>query len=100
MLSLTKPELAPWPMQLDASTHTVSEITANTSRVTDEKLSPLSELLKIHQEELDSHDKHITEAKQRISELEDVTDLVGRKMKALEKMVYELSERSGEQGPT
>lgn len=72
----------------------VGEITANISRVIDEKLSPLSELLKIHREELDSHDKRITKAEQRISALEDVTDPVDGKMKALEKMVCELSERA------
>ncbi|KAE8281769.1 hypothetical protein D5F01_LYC19152 [Larimichthys crocea] len=72
----------------------VTEITANISKVIDEKLSPLSELFKIHREELDRHDKRITEAEQRISALEDATDLVDGKIEALEKMVCELSERA------
>ena len=72
----------------------MGEITADISRVIDEKLGPLSELLKIHREELDSHEKRITEAEQRISALEDVTDPVDGKLKALQKLVCELSERS------
>lgn len=67
----------------------VGEITANISRVIDEKLGPMSELLRIHREELDSHEKRITEAEQRISALEDTTDPVSGKLNALEKMVRE-----------
>lgn len=59
----------------------MGEITANISKVIDDKLGPLSEL--------DSHEKHITEARQRISALEDATGLVDGKLKALEKMVSE-----------
>ena len=72
---------------LRALREAVGEITANISKVIDEKLDPLSELLKIHREELDSHETRITEAEQRISALEDVTDPVDRKLKALEKLV-------------
>jgi len=79
---------------LRALREAVGEITANISKVIDEKLGPLSELLKIHREELDSHETRITEAEQRISALEDVTDPVDGKLKALEKLVCELSERS------
>ncbi|CAK6981176.1 hypothetical protein D5F01_LYC19152 [Scomber scombrus] len=72
----------------------VDDITANISRVIDEKLGPLSELLKTQREELDSHGKRLTEVEERISALEDTTDPVGGKMKELEKMVSELSERA------
>lgn len=72
----------------------MTEITANISRVIGEKLSPLSELLKIHREELDRHDKRITEAEQRISALEDTTDPVEWKMEVLEKLVGELNKRA------
>lgn len=72
----------------------VHDITANISRVIDEKLGPLSELLKLQREELDSHGKRLTEAEERISALEDTTDPVGGKIKELEKMVSELSERA------
>lgn len=72
----------------------VVEITANISTIIDEKLSPLSELLRIHREELERHDKRLTEVEQRISMLEDATDPVDAKMKAQEKIVDELSERA------
>ncbi|KAG7475391.1 hypothetical protein JOB18_030569 [Solea senegalensis] len=71
---------------LRALREAVGEITANISKVIDNKLGPLSELLKIHREELDSHGKRITEAEQRISALEDAADPVDRKLEALEKM--------------
>ena len=72
----------------------VGEITANISRLIDEKLGPLSELIKTHREELDSHEKRISEAEQRISALEDITYPVDGKLKMLEKMVSEFSERA------
>ena len=60
----------------------VGEITANISRAIDEKLGPLSEILRIHREKLDSHEKRITEAEQRISALEDTIEPEGGKLKA------------------
>lgn len=52
----------------------VGEVTTNISKVIDDNLRPLSELLRIHREELDSHEKRITETEHRISVLEEAAD--------------------------
>ena len=70
----------------------VSEITANISKIIDDKLSPLSYLLQTHREELDTHEKRITEAEGGICALEDTVEPVEGKMRALEKQVHDLTE--------
>ncbi|ROL45219.1 hypothetical protein DPX16_23714 [Anabarilius grahami] len=50
----------------------VAEITANISKIIDEKMDPISQLLQLHRSELYEHNKRITEAETRISTLEDV----------------------------
>lgn len=70
----------------------ITEITANISKIIDEKLSPLSHLLQAHREELDSHGERITEVEGRVSALEDSLGPMDSKMKALEQQVADLSE--------
>lgn len=70
----------------------ISEITANISKIIDDKLSPLSHLLQAHREELDSHGERIAEIEGRVSALEDTVDPVGGKMKALEQQVKDLTQ--------
>lgn len=71
----------------------ISEITANVSKIIDDKLSPLSHLLQAHREELDSHGGRITEVEERVSALEDTVTPVEEKLKALEQQVLYLTER-------
>lgn len=52
----------------------------------------------MHCEELDSHKMRITETGTRISALEDVMDSVEGKLRALEKQVLDLSERTDDLG--
>lgn len=71
----------------------ISEITANISKIIDDKLSPLSHLLQAHREELDSHGERITEMAGRVSALEDIVNPVEGTVKALEQQVMDLRER-------
>lgn len=71
----------------------ISEITANISKIIDDKLSPLSHLLQVHREELDNHGERITEVEGRVSALEDIVNPVESKVKALEQQVMDLNER-------
>lgn len=72
----------------------ISEIPANISKVIEEKLGPLSHLPQVHREELDIHEKRISEAETRISAMDYAMDPVENKLGALEKLVADLSERA------
>lgn len=74
----------------------VHEVTANVTKVMDEKLAPVLELLKKHGDTLDNHEKRLTEAEQRIVTLEDASDPVKTKVEVLEKTVDFLTERLDE----
>lgn len=71
----------------------VSDITTNISKLIDEKLGPISELLKKQGDTLDSHEKRLTETEQRISALEDTATPVNRKLEDLERKVDYLNGR-------
>lgn len=81
------PALAP------AQREMISEITANISKIIDDKLSPLSHLLQAHREELDSHGERITEVEGRVSALEDIVNPVEDTVKVMEQQVMDLRER-------
>lgn len=53
---------------------------------------PLAQLLQVQCEELDSHEKRISEAETRISALEDTVEPAEGKLRALEKQVRNMSE--------
>lgn len=72
----------------------VAEITANISKIIDEKMDPISQLLQLHRSELDEHNKRITEAETRISTLEDVVTPIEAKLQSLEKLVHDMGERA------
>ena len=64
------------------------------------KLGPLSELLKIHREELNSYEKRITEAEQRNSALEDTTDDLENRGRRKNTCIVGLPEEAEEEAPT
>lgn len=72
----------------------ISEITSNITKVMDEKLGPLAQLIQVHREELDGHARRLTEAEGRISAMEDAIDPVESRLGMLEKLLAELSERA------
>lgn len=70
----------------------IKEVTENISKLIDEKLSPLSQLLQQQNEKLDDHEKRITETENRISAVEDAAAPVEGKLETLAKRVRELTE--------
>ncbi|KAI2647148.1 Stonustoxin subunit alpha [Labeo rohita] len=72
----------------------VAEITANISKIIEEKMDPISQLLQMQRSELDEHKKRITETETRISAVEDVVTPIKAKIQSLEKLVHELGERA------
>lgn len=84
------------PATRDASplSDAVAEITANISKLIDEKMDPISQLLQLHRSELDEHNKRITEAETRISDMEDVVTPIKAKLQSLEKLVHDMGERA------
>lgn len=72
----------------------VAEITANISKLIDEKMDPISQLLQLHRSELDEHNKRITEAETRISAMEEVVTPIKAKLQSLEKLVHDMGEQA------
>lgn len=67
-------------------------MTANLTKVFEDKLEPISQFLLSQQEQLQSHEKRIDEAETRISAIEDASAPMQAKLKSLEKKVAQLQE--------
>lgn len=68
----------------------VMEITANISKLIDEKMDPILQLLlHLHRSEVNEHNKQITEAETRISAMEDAVTPVEAKLTSLEKLMHD-----------
>lgn len=72
----------------------IREVTANLTKVIEDKLGPVSLLLQAQGKQLEDHETRIKEAEARISVLEDATNPAMDKLQSLEKRVKELSERT------
>ncbi|RXN04529.1 LINE-1 type transposase domain-containing 1 [Labeo rohita] len=70
----------------------VAENTASISKIINEKMDPISQLLQMHRSELDEHEKRITET--RISAVADVVTPIKAMLQSLEKLVHDIGERA------
>ena len=71
---------------------TIQEITANITRVIDEKLGPLSQTLQVHTVALQEFDERATEAESRISAMEHNFDQAMARIQTLEKQVQSMAD--------
>ena len=74
----------------------IQEITANISKVIDEKLCLLSQMLQSHAQELKNLEKRTCEAETRITEVETGGDRAHLRIQALEQQVRSMSEHTDE----
>lgn len=72
----------------------IRAVTANLTKVFEDKLEPISQFLQSQQEQLQSHEARITETETRISAIEDASKPMELKLKSLERRVAELTERA------
>lgn len=70
----------------------IREVTANLTKVIEDKLGPVSLLLQVQGKQLEHHEARIKEAEAPISVLEDATNPALDKFQSLEKRVKELAE--------
>lgn len=71
---------------------TIQEITANITRVIDEKLGPLSQTLQAHAQQLKKIEERTTEAENRISAAEHISETAEMRIQALENQVQSMAE--------
>uniref|UniRef100_A0AAV2KHZ7 Uncharacterized protein n=1 Tax=Knipowitschia caucasica TaxID=637954 RepID=A0AAV2KHZ7_KNICA len=74
----------------------VHEVTSNVTKLMEEKLAPVLELLKKHGGTLNDHEARLAETELRIGALEDAADPIQTKIGDLEKTVDFLVERVDE----
>ena len=71
---------------------TIQEITANITRVIDEKLGPLSQTLQAHAQQLKKIEERTTEAENRIAAAERTSETAEMRIQALENQVQSMAE--------
>lgn len=71
---------------------TIQEITANITKVIDEKLGPLSQTLQAHAQQLNKLEERTAEAENRISAAEHVSETAEMRIQALENQVQSMAE--------
>uniref|UniRef100_H2N1V0 L1 transposable element RRM domain-containing protein n=1 Tax=Oryzias latipes TaxID=8090 RepID=H2N1V0_ORYLA len=71
---------------------TIQVITANITKVIDERLCPLSRLLETHSQQLKEIEERTTEMEDRISATEYTTDVAKKRIKALESQIQAMTE--------
>lgn len=71
---------------------TIQEITANITRVIDEKLGPLSQTIQAHAQQLKKVEERTTETENRIAAAEHITESVETRVQVLEKQIQSMAE--------
>ncbi|KAE8277957.1 hypothetical protein D5F01_LYC24000 [Larimichthys crocea] len=71
---------------------TIQEITANITKVIDEKLGPLSQTLQAHAQQLKEIEERTTEAENRIAATEHICEMVDTRVQELENQIRSMAE--------
>lgn len=71
---------------------TIQEITANITKVIDEKLGPLSQALQAHAQQLSKIEERTSEAEKRIAAAEHTCESVDTRVQKLEKQIQSMAE--------
>lgn len=71
---------------------TIQEITANITRVIDEKLGPLSQVIEAHAQQLKQIEERTTEAENRIAAAEHTCETMDTRVQVLENQIQGMAE--------